>query len=68
MDELLQAFQTLDKENKGSLSVEFVRKVLRKGESFDDDEIAETLKTVYDRDSDCIYYDMWVHKLKVNKL
>lgn len=68
MDELLQAFQTLDKENKGSLSREFVQQALREAESFDDDEIAETLKTVYDRNFDCIHYDMWVHKLMVNNI
>lgn len=56
----------LDVKNKGSLSIDCVRQALRKGETFDDDEIDAALKTAYDPDYDCIHYDEWINKLLVN--
>jgi len=64
-NELLQAFQTLDTENKGFFSLDFMQQILREGESFSDDEITEALKIAFDPDSECIYYDLWIHKLMV---
>lgn len=65
-EELLKAFQTLDVQSKGSFSVDFIKRVLREGESFDEDEITEIIKTVYDPDHECILYNVWIHKLLVN--
>lgn len=65
-EELLKAFQTLDIQSKGSFSVDFIKELLREGQSFDEDEIAEIIKTVYDPDHECILYDVWIHKLLVN--
>ncbi|KAE9544324.1 hypothetical protein AGLY_001503 [Aphis glycines] len=62
-DELLQAFHTLDTESKGSLSVDFMQQALREGDSLDPDDITEAIKTAYDPDFQCIYYDIWIHKL-----
>lgn len=64
--ELLHAFQTLDEGIKGSLSADQMRQALAKGESFDDEEIAEAIKASYDPDFECILYDAWIHKLLVN--
>lgn len=65
-DELLQAFHTLDTESKGSLSVDFMQQALREGDSLDPDDITEAIKTAYDPDFQCIYYDIWIHKLMVS--
>ncbi|XP_050526315.1 dynein regulatory complex protein 8-like [Daktulosphaira vitifoliae] len=61
--ELLQAFQLLDMDRKGSLSIEEIETALKGGESFDDDEIAYAIKSSYDPDNECIYYDTWINKL-----
>lgn len=65
-EKLLKAFQTLDVQSKGSFSVDFIKRALREGESFDEDEITEIIKTVYDPDHECILYNVWIHKLLVN--
>lgn len=64
---MLRAFKTLDTEGEGSLCADSVRQALTEGEPFNQDEIDDAIRTVYDPDHETIHYDVWIHKLLVGK-
>jgi Ca2+-binding EF-hand superfamily protein len=57
---LMQAFQAIDKERKGTIPVGNITKILKTGDSFFEQEIDEFVKVAKDAASDDIYYEDYV--------
>jgi Ca2+-binding EF-hand superfamily protein len=57
---LLQAFQTIDTENKGYLPSSVMEKLLKTQDSFFDKEVDEFLAFAKDRKTGLIYYDDYI--------
>ena len=67
-EELLRAFQILDKENNGYMTKEFVTEILTtKGECFTTEELQELIKTASDPYSGLIMYEYYINQIMVNR-
>lgn len=65
-EELLKAFQTLDKENKGYLTKEYLTKaMMEEGEPFTQEEIDEMMAIAVDPDSGNINYEYYINQIMV---
>ncbi|KAL1124633.1 hypothetical protein AAG570_001257, partial [Ranatra chinensis] len=65
-EELLKAFQTLDKENKGYLTREFLEKaIMEDGEPFTQDEVDEMMAVAIDPDTGHINYEYYINQIMV---
>lgn len=68
-DELLKAFQVLDRENAGFLSKEFLSKIMmERGECFSQEELDEMMTAATDRDTGLIMYEFYINLIMVRKL
>ncbi|RZF38492.1 hypothetical protein LSTR_LSTR006087 [Laodelphax striatellus] len=66
-EELLKAFQTLDKENKGYLDREFLTKaMMEEGEPFTQEEIDEMMAVAVDPVNGTIPYEFYINQIMIN--
>ncbi|XP_073987277.1 dynein regulatory complex protein 8 [Rhodnius prolixus] len=66
-EELLKAFQTLDKENKGYLTKEYLTKaMMEEGEPFTQEEIDEMMAIAVDPDSGNINYEYYINQIMID--
>lgn len=68
-EELLKAFQTLDKEKKGVLDREMMtRAMMEEGEPFTQEEVDEMMAVAVDPESGNIPYEYYINQIMVNIL
>lgn len=65
-EELLRAFQVLDKENTGYLTKEFIQKTfIERGEYFSQEELEEMLSIAVNPETGTIIYEIYINQIMV---
>lgn len=66
-EELLRAFQILDKENKGYLTKEYISTTFaEKGEYFSQEELDEMMTVALDSETGLIKYEVYINQIMVS--
>lgn len=67
-EELLKAFQTIDKENKGYIPREYMEKmIMEEGEPFTKEEVDEMMTVAIDPDTGHVNYEYYINQIMVKK-
>nr|XP_018912017.1 PREDICTED: EF-hand calcium-binding domain-containing protein 2 [Bemisia tabaci] len=67
-EELLKAFETLDKEKRGYLETEYLKKLMmEEGEPFIQEEVDEMMAAAVDSESGMVQYEYYLNQIMVDE-